>query len=214
MAKKTNRTFRGQGLSRRTVVGGAAALFGGMGLLRARASWGATNTAPEVTDMRFGIIALTDNSPIVIAHEKGLFKKYGINSTVDQGRQLGGDPRLAVERRHPGDAHADRHADRVDDGPARLAEEADGDPVDAQPQRPVDHARRPRSRARSRPTRRRCKPLVDGGEGQGHADDVRDDVPARHARDVDALLARRGRHQPRQGRLADRRSRRRRWSRT
>src|SRR6266542_3778831 len=35
--------------------------------------------------MRFGIIALTDNSPIVIAHEKGLFKKYGINSTVVKG---------------------------------------------------------------------------------------------------------------------------------
>ncbi len=35
--------------------------------------------------MRFGIIALTDNSPIVIAHEKGFFKKYGINSTVAKG---------------------------------------------------------------------------------------------------------------------------------
>ena len=71
--------------TRRKFVGGAAALFGGMGLLRARASWGATNTGPEVTDLRFGIIALTDNSPIVIAHEKGLFKKYGINSTVVKG---------------------------------------------------------------------------------------------------------------------------------
>jgi nitrate/nitrite transport system substrate-binding protein len=40
---------------------------------------------PETTDLRFGIIALTDNSPIVIAHEKGMFKKYGINSTVVKG---------------------------------------------------------------------------------------------------------------------------------
>src|SRR5882757_9364032 len=32
---------------------------------------------PEMTDLRFGMIALTDCSPIVIAHEKGLFKKYG-----------------------------------------------------------------------------------------------------------------------------------------
>ena len=31
------------------------------------------------------MIALTDCSPIVIAHEKGLFKKYGINSTVAKG---------------------------------------------------------------------------------------------------------------------------------
>ncbi len=41
--------------------------------------------APETADMKFGIIALTDCSPIVIAHEKGLFKKYGINSTVNKG---------------------------------------------------------------------------------------------------------------------------------
>src|SRR5215211_7166653 len=41
--------------------------------------------APEVSKMKFGMIALTDCSPIVIAHEKGLFKKYGIESTVSKG---------------------------------------------------------------------------------------------------------------------------------
>src|SRR5437870_8858933 len=41
--------------------------------------------APETADMKFGIIALTDCSSIVIAHEKGFFKKYGINSTVAKG---------------------------------------------------------------------------------------------------------------------------------
>src|SRR4051794_9893990 len=41
--------------------------------------------APETAVMKFGIIALTDCSPIVIAHEKGLFKKYGIESTVAKG---------------------------------------------------------------------------------------------------------------------------------
>src|SRR5438132_11069041 len=41
--------------------------------------------APETTDLKFGIIALTDCSSIVIAHEKGLFKKYGVNSTVAKG---------------------------------------------------------------------------------------------------------------------------------
>jgi nitrate/nitrite transport system substrate-binding protein len=39
----------------------------------------------EVSDVRFGIIALTDCSPIVIAHEKGMFKKYGINATIIKG---------------------------------------------------------------------------------------------------------------------------------
>jgi len=41
--------------------------------------------APETTALKFGMIALTDCSPIVIAHEKGLFKKYGIESTVLKG---------------------------------------------------------------------------------------------------------------------------------
>jgi nitrate/nitrite transport system substrate-binding protein len=39
---------------------------------------------PETTDVRFGIIALTDCAPIVIAHEMGYFKKFGINSIVSK----------------------------------------------------------------------------------------------------------------------------------
>lgn len=42
----------------------------------------ASSEGPEVPDLRFGIIALTDCSPIVIAHEKGFFRKYGIRSTI------------------------------------------------------------------------------------------------------------------------------------
>ncbi len=60
-----------------------SALFAG--LPRAWAGSTFASDAPEVTAMRFGIIALTDCSPIVIAHEKGLFKKYGIQSTVAKG---------------------------------------------------------------------------------------------------------------------------------
>jgi nitrate/nitrite transport system substrate-binding protein len=41
--------------------------------------------SPESPDMKFGMIALTDCSSIVVAHEKGLFKKYGVNSTVSKG---------------------------------------------------------------------------------------------------------------------------------
>jgi nitrate/nitrite transport system substrate-binding protein len=65
-------------------LAGASALLAGARLLGARAAWGA-GEGPETPDLRFGIIALTDCSPIVIAHEKGLFKKYGINSTVIKG---------------------------------------------------------------------------------------------------------------------------------
>src|SRR6187399_1497891 len=40
--------------------------------------------SPETKAMRFGIIALTDCAPIVMAHELGLFKKYGIESVISK----------------------------------------------------------------------------------------------------------------------------------
>src|SRR4026207_363906 len=42
------------------------------------------NDAPEVTTIRLGIIALTDCSPIVMAHELGYFKQFGIESTISK----------------------------------------------------------------------------------------------------------------------------------
>src|ERR1700704_210747 len=39
---------------------------------------------PETPKMRFGMIALTDCSSIVMAHELGLFKKHGIESTISK----------------------------------------------------------------------------------------------------------------------------------
>jgi nitrate/nitrite transport system substrate-binding protein len=39
---------------------------------------------PEAPKVRIGIIALTDCSSIVMAHELGLFKKYGIESTISK----------------------------------------------------------------------------------------------------------------------------------
>src|SRR6188768_1488766 len=39
---------------------------------------------PETKTIRFGIIALTDCAPIVMAHELGYFKKFGIESIVSK----------------------------------------------------------------------------------------------------------------------------------
>jgi nitrate/nitrite transport system substrate-binding protein len=39
---------------------------------------------PETSTVRFGMIALTDCAPIVIAHEMGFFKKFGIQSVVSK----------------------------------------------------------------------------------------------------------------------------------
>jgi nitrate/nitrite transport system substrate-binding protein len=75
---------RRQFLNRTAQLAGAAALFSCL-----PRGWAATaaeaSEAPETTDLNFGMIALTDCSPIVIAHEKGFFKKYGINSKVTKG---------------------------------------------------------------------------------------------------------------------------------
>jgi len=78
-------------LSRRKFIADGAKLTGAAALWAALGSrsWAATaasaSDAPETPDINFGMIALTDCSPIVIAHEKGFFKKYGINSKVTKG---------------------------------------------------------------------------------------------------------------------------------
>ena len=74
MQTQTRRSF----LTRSTLGALAAGLPAGW------AGRAFASDAPEVTDIKLGIIALTDNSPFVIAHEKGLFKKFGINSTISK----------------------------------------------------------------------------------------------------------------------------------
>jgi nitrate/nitrite transport system substrate-binding protein len=82
MSNKTNSLLARP--NRRTLIKGALSIGAAQAaLINAKATW--ASDAPETPDVRFGIIALTDNSPIVIAHEKGFFKKYGINATISKG---------------------------------------------------------------------------------------------------------------------------------
>ncbi len=91
----TNGATRRQFLGAALAGLGTATLLSGCGeapakpteatpLPNAPAGTGASD-APELSDLKFGIIALTDCSPFVIAHEKGFFKKYGINATINKG---------------------------------------------------------------------------------------------------------------------------------
>jgi nitrate/nitrite transport system substrate-binding protein len=76
-------------LSRREFLGKAtkrtalATLFAG--LPKGWVGSAYASDAPETPALKFGMIALTDCSPIVIAHEKGFFKKHGIEATVLKG---------------------------------------------------------------------------------------------------------------------------------
>lgn len=76
---------RRQFLTRAATGLGAAALWSALGTRTWAATAASVSDAPETADLNFGMIALTDCSPIVIAHEKGLFKKYGISSKVTKG---------------------------------------------------------------------------------------------------------------------------------
>ncbi len=71
-------------ITRRSILrtAGLGALFSGLPQGWVGSAY--ADDSPEVTDIKLGIIALTDCSPIVIAHEKGIFKKLGINSTVSK----------------------------------------------------------------------------------------------------------------------------------
>src|SRR6187431_2568491 len=86
--KKTERN-KTSSLNRREFLRGSIKVVGATALLSGvpRGWLGSVyaSDAPETAEMNFGMIALTDCSPIVIAHEKGFFKKYGINSTITKG---------------------------------------------------------------------------------------------------------------------------------
>ena len=63
-------------------ITGAGALLAGL-----PAGWAGgayAQDGPETPKVRIGIIALTDCSSIVMAHELGLFKKHGIESTISK----------------------------------------------------------------------------------------------------------------------------------
>ena len=84
---------------------------------------------PETPKIRFGIIALTDCSSIVMAHELGLFKKYGIESVISKEASWAVIRDRLTLGGKSGDPHAHRNAIRLDDGSARFAAKADDHPI-------------------------------------------------------------------------------------
>src|SRR5437764_3485241 len=79
------RMLKATALAGTALLGGALAGCDSKAESKSVAPGASSGEGPEVKDLNFGMIALTDCSPIVIAHEKGLFRKYGINSKVTKG---------------------------------------------------------------------------------------------------------------------------------
>jgi nitrate/nitrite transport system substrate-binding protein len=71
-------------MKRRTFLGGSTAAGLLLGLPRGWVGTAYADDSPETTTMRFGMIALTDCSPIVMAHELGYFKQFGIASVISK----------------------------------------------------------------------------------------------------------------------------------
>ncbi len=78
------------GLSRRGFLKGVGLAVGGAAMLGAvpswlrSSAWAAGSDKPEKTDLTIGFIPLTDCASVVMAHELGLYKKYGLNVTVSK----------------------------------------------------------------------------------------------------------------------------------
>ena len=76
--------FSRRGFLKRTLKTSAAAMLLG-GLPKGWIGTACASDAPETAKLRCGIIALTDCSPLVIAAEKGFFKKFGLDVTIAKG---------------------------------------------------------------------------------------------------------------------------------
>src|SRR6185295_3261438 len=70
----------------KTTAGAMGSVAAGVlaGVPRGWAGGAYPDDSPETPNVRFGIIALTDCSSIVMAHELGHFKKFGINTVISK----------------------------------------------------------------------------------------------------------------------------------
>src|SRR5207247_11031141 len=68
-------------------AGGSALATLTLGLPSGWAGTAYADDSPETRTIRLGIIALTDCSPIVMAHELGYFKQFGIESIISRSEE-------------------------------------------------------------------------------------------------------------------------------
>ena len=150
--------------------------------------------APETTKIRLGIIALTDCSSIVMAHELGLFKKYGIESTISKEASwaairdklmLGENQATHMLFGMPFSSTMGLLGSPVKPMIIPLVLNRNGQAITLENDLKAKGVRTPQQ----------LKPIVDEAKKAGKPMTFCDDFPSWHPRHVDALLARRRRHQ-------------------
>jgi nitrate/nitrite transport system substrate-binding protein len=77
LTHRTNRSRRAL-LKQGAAAAGTASLFTAIRAAFPAGAFAEAAEAPEITKATFGFIALTDASPLIVAREKGFFKKYGM----------------------------------------------------------------------------------------------------------------------------------------
>ena len=200
---------------RRGVLRGATATAALLGAARASLPAGAFAQAagPETNKVTLGFIALTDAAPLIIAKEKKIFDKYGITDAnvakqaswgTTRDNMVLGSAAGGIDGAHiltPLPYLISLGTVTAENKPtpmyilARLNYQCQA------------HLGRQRVQGQRRQGRRRAaQGSLRQEEGGGPGSEVRHDLPRRHARHVDPLLAGRGRHRSRQGRLDHRRA--------
>ena len=86
------------------LAGAAAAAWTSAGLLEKSSGLARADDTPEKAELSLGFIPLTDCSPLVIASEKGIYKKYGLNVHVKKMASWGAT-RDAIQKGEIDGAH-------------------------------------------------------------------------------------------------------------
>ena len=212
------RTARQPGMTRRELMRSASATVATAALMSAvkaafPAGVFAQGAGPEIKKAILGYIALIDASALVDRQGEGLLRQA--RHARRRGRQAGLLGRHARQRRaglreqrHRRRAHplADALSDLDRQGHAEQRADADVPAGPAQPRCPghlgLQRIQGPQGHHRRLPAQGRLREE----EGRGQGGEGRHDIPRRHARPMDSLLAGRGRHRPGQGHLHHRRA--------
>ena len=201
--------------SRRNVLKGATASAALMAAVRTSFPSGAfaQGAGPETNKVTLGFIALTDSSPLIIAKEKKLFDKYGITdanvakqaswgTTRDNivlGSGSGGIDGAHILTPKPYQISLGLTTPENKPVPMYILCRLNTNGQAISVAKESDAGRR-------QGRRRAAQGSLRQDEGRRQGSEVRHDLPRRHPRHVDPLLAGRRRHRPRQGRLDHRRA--------
>ena len=208
MTKPTNPTSR-RGFSRRQLLkatGGTAALLAAAKLNFPAGAF-AQGAGPEVTKATLGFIALSDAGPLFVAKDKGLFAKYGMPDVEVAKQASWGTTRDNLVLGSEGNGIDGAHI--LTPMPYLISA---GKVTQNNVPTPMYILARLNLDAQCISVAKEYADLkvgVDAVAAQGGVREEEgcrqvgqgcDDLPGRHARSLDSLLARRRRHRPRQGR--------------